>query len=230
MKMLAIGQSEEMVKNIPFWLGLRWPNATVLSAVDASQGIELLETETPDIVIADFSLPGLDDGLALVSRVRDFSDVPLIVLTQGTETDRAKVLEAGADDCIAAPFDAVELLAKVRALLRRAYALGFQRDGSTCASGDLVIDLSSREAFVSGNPVRLTPHEYELLVHLVRNEGRVLTHRTLLDKVWGSECADDLSFLKKYVYRLRRKLNEDGKHPKLIVSERGIGYRFVRHP
>ena len=229
MKVLVIGQDQEVVKNISFCLQLRWPDAIIVSAAEGSEGIGLVEAEAPDLVMADFSVPDMN-GLDLVGKIREFSDVPLIVLAGESEMDRAKALEAGADDYITRPFSPIDVLAKVRALLRRAYAVGFQRNHMPFVSGDLTINFAAHEVFLSGQPVKLTPHEYDLLLQLVRSEGKVLTHRTLLDKVWGPEYAEDFSFVKKYIYRLRQKLNDDADHPQMILTERGIGYRFARRP
>ena len=227
MKVLIIG--DNAAKDISFFLQLRWQNAIVLSAVDGSKGIELVEAEAPDLVVADFCLPDMN-GLDLVAKVREFSDVPLVI-TVDQETggmERSKVLEAGADDYITKPFSPVDLLAKVNALFRRAYATGFGRDHLPLVSGDLTITSSTREVLLSGEAIKLTPHEYNLLAELVRNEGRVLTNRTLLAKVWGAEYGDDSGILKKYICCLRHKLGDDAQHPRMIFSERGLGYKFVR--
>ena len=226
MKVLVIGDNG--AKDISFYLQLRWQNAIVLSAIDGATGIELVEAEAPDLVMADFCLPDMS-GLDLVAKVREFSDVPLVItMDHEIGMDRSKVLEAGADDYITKPFSPVDLLAKVNALFRRTYATGFGRDHQPLVSGDLTITSSTREVLLSGESIKLTPHEYNLLLHLVRNEGRVLTHRTLLAKVWGAEYADDSGIVKKYICCLRHKLGEDAHHPRMILSERGLGYKFVR--
>jgi len=226
MKVLVIGDNG--AKDISFYLRLRWQNAIVLSAIDGATGIELVETEAPDLVMADFCLPDMS-GLDLVAKVREFSDVPLVItVDHEIGMDRSKVLEAGADDYITKPFSPVDLLAKVNALFRRTYATGFGRDHQPLVSGDLTITSSTREVLLSGESIKLTPHEYNLLLQLVRNEGRVLTNRTLLAKVWGAEYADDSGIVKKYICCLRHKLGEDAHHPRMIFSERGLGYKFVR--
>ena len=226
MKVLVIGDNG--AKDISFYLQLRWQNAIVLSAIDGATGIELVETEAPDLVMADFCLPDMS-GLDLVAKVREFSDVPLVItMDHEIGMDRSKVLEAGADDYITKPFSPVDLLAKVNALFRRTYATGFGRDHQPLVSGDLTITSSTREVLLSGESIKLTPHEYNLLAELVRNEGRVLTNRTLLAKVWGAEYADDSGIVKKYICCLRHKLGENAHHPRMILSERGLGYKFVR--
>lgn len=227
MKVLVIG-GREVVRNISFILQLRWPDAVIVSAAEGAKGMELVETEAPDLVMVDFPLPDMN-GVNLASKIRGFSDVPLIVLMgEATEMERARVLEEGADDYITRPFSPVDVLAKVRALLRRAHAVGFQRNHLPLVSGELMISSSTHDVFLSGEPVQLTPHEYELLLQLARNEGRVVTHRALLEKVWGPEYVADPCFLKKYIYRLRQKLHDDARKPKMILTERGVGYKFVR--
>ena len=164
----------------------------------------------------------------LISKVREFSDVPLIVLSKGeSDMDRARGLEMGADEYVAQPISPIELLARVRALLRRTHITGFKSEGSVSFGSELTIDFSAREVRVSGRQVKLTPIEYELLSELVRNSGIVLTHHRLLEKIWGSEYIDELSFVKKYIYRLRRKLENDAHKPQMLLNERGVGYRFV---
>ncbi|GAG99343.1 unnamed protein product, partial [marine sediment metagenome] len=176
----------------------------------------------------DSSLPDIDT-LDLVSKIREFSDVPLIILYEAeTDMDRAKGLEAGADEYIIKPFSPIELLARVRALLRRTQGLGFKPERLVSIGGELTINFTTREVILSGMRVKLTPVEYHLLSELVRNEGRVLTHRVLLEKVWGSEYTDDFSFVKKYIYRLRSKLEPDASKPQMLLTERGVGYKFVR--
>ncbi len=188
----------------------------------------MIETEWPDVVMASSSLPDMAI-VDLVSKIRDFSDVPLIILSQAeTDTDRAKGLEAGADEYITKPFSPMEFLARVRALLRRTQGLGFKQGHVATLGGELSMDFDTHEVLLSGERVKLTPIEYHLLVELVRSEGRVLTHRNILDKVWGSEYDNDTSAIKKYIYRLRCKLECDASKPQMLLTERGIGYRFVR--
>jgi two-component system KDP operon response regulator KdpE len=227
MKALVVG-NDEALKDISFCLQLRWPNAVIVHAAEGSKGIDLVKAEVPDLVIADLRLPDMS-GLELVGKVRRFSDVPQIVLTDDMgEMVAAKALEAGADDCMTKPFNIVQFLTRVNALFRRAYAVGLQPDQLPICSGDLTISLFTHEVFLSGKPVKLTPHEYNLLFELVRNEGKVLSHHIILEKVWGTEYADDSGILKKYVCCLRRKLGDDAQQPHIILNERGVGYKFVR--
>jgi len=188
----------------------------------------MIETESPDLVMLDSSLPNIDT-LDLISEIREFSDVPLIVLSEvETGMERARELEAGADEYVNKPFSPIELLAKVRALLRRIQGLGFKPEHSVSIGEELTINFGTREIFLSDKRVKLTPIEYHLLSELVRNNGKVLTHRTLLERVWGSEYSNEHSFVKKYIYRLRSKLEPDASKPQMLLTERGIGYRFVK--
>ena len=227
MKVLVIGDSRDAVEHIPLCLRLRWPSATMVFADTGAKGIELVKAEPPDLVIADFSLPDMR-CVDLVGNIRSFSDVPLTVLIgEGTEMDRAEVLETGADDYIRKPLSASDVLAKTNALLRRARGDGFKPDQASFVGGNLEINFTNRRVIVSGNPVDLTQIEHNLLCQLVRNKGRVLTHQMLLEKVWGTEYIKDTSLVKDHMYRLRKKLQCGGINHQLIISQRGIGYKFI---
>jgi len=226
MKVLVI-EDQQVVRDISFCLQVRYPEAIIVSAAKGLKGIEMIVTETPDLVMAASSLPDIE-AQDLISKIRQFSAVPLLILTEGqSDIDRAMVLEAGADDYISKPFSPIELIARVTALLRRTYGLGFKR-GDTLFIGGLTINFGTHEVLLSGRQVKLTPIEYGLLVELAKNEGSVLPHGLLLEKVWGSVYVNDHTFVKKYIYRLRCKLEPDPDNPQMILSERGIGYRFVR--
>ena len=228
MIVLLIEDNQQVVRDLSFCLRVRYPEAIIVSADEGSKGIEMVETESPDLAMVDSSLPDMDT-LDLISKIREFSDVPLIILTEGeTDMDRARGLEMGADEYVTKPFSPIELLARVRALLRRTERIGFKRERLLSMGSELTINFSTHEVLVSGKQVKLTPIEYSLLSELVRNEGRVLTHHALLEKVWGSEYTNDPSFVKKYIYRLRSKLEPDARDPQLLLTERGIGYRFIR--
>ena len=228
MKVLVVEDNQQVVRDVSFCLNVRYPDVTVLSVTEGARGIELIETESPDLVMVASSLPDMET-LEVVSKIREFSDVPLMVLSEEeTDLERAKVLEMGADEYIAKPFSPIELLAKVRALLRRVQGLGFKSERLVSIGNEIAINFATRELFVSGKRVNLTPTEYHLLTELVRNEGRVVTHNVLLEKVWGSEYINDPSFVKKYVYRLRSKIEPDVKKPQMLITERGIGYKFSR--
>lgn len=227
MKVLVIDENKQVVRDISFCLQVRYPEVIVVAVAEGQRGIEMLETGSPDLVMVDCSLSDIDT-LDLISKIREFSDVPLIIIYEdATDMDRASGLEAGADEYVTKPFSPIELLAKVRALIRRTHGLGFKSE-RLISIGELTINFSRREVFLSGKRVKLTPIEYHLLSELVRNNGRVLTHGALLEKVWGSEYDYDYSAVKKYIYRLRSKLETDAKNPQMLLTERGIGYRFVR--
>lgn len=227
MKVLIIEDDQQVVNTISFCLAVRYPQVVTVASSRWQEAIELIEAELPDLLIVSSSLPDINTT-GFISQIRQLFDIPLLVLIEGqNDIERAMVLEAGADDYIPRPFSPIELVARVTALFRRTHIIDFQR-GHTFSAGELTINFSTRDVSLAGRPVRLTPREYGLLSELAQNEGRVLPLSLLLEKVWGSEYADDHAFIKKYIYRLRCKLEPDPENPRMLVSERGIGYRFVR--
>ena len=229
MKALVITSSNDIVQTISLSIGLRWPEATLLSVTGGSRGTELVETELPDIVILDLDLPS-GSSFEVLAEVRLFSDVPIVVLTAAdSEMDKVRALEMGADECIGKPFSPLDFLARVKALLRRAGMPELKQGSrSPFVSGNLTIDFATYEVFVSGELVHLTPTEFNLLCYMVRNQGRVLSHDTLLEKLWGSEYIGDRSLLKKYMSRLRIKLDANSSGASgAILSARGVGYKFL---
>ena len=199
----------------------------MLSATEGEKGLEVLESDAPDIIILDLGLPDID-GYDVLRQVRRFSDVPIIILTvRGEEMDKVKGLELGADDYIVKPFAPAELLARVKAVLRRAQMPELRGDEKPIVTPKLSINLATREVIREGKAVKLSPTEYNLLYQLARNESKVLSHQMLLEKVWGSEYTDSTEYLKVYIQRLREKLEEDPSNPKMFISERGLGYKFV---
>jgi len=228
LKVLIIEDDSRIVRDISLCLQMRYPDVSIVEADHGIRGMGMVETESPDLVMVDDSLPDIDT-LELVGKIRGFSDVPLIILSEGaTDIDTARGLEAGADEYIPKPFSPIELLARIKALLRRTKGLFAQQECVCCSGNTLSINYNSHEVFVSGRHVKLTPIEYRLLTELVRNEGRVLSHTFLLEKAWGSEYVNEPSFVKKYVYRLRQKLETDSREPQMLLTERGIGYRFAK--
>jgi two-component system KDP operon response regulator KdpE len=196
---------------------------------EAGNGLEALERVRnllPDLVILDVSMPEMD-GFEALRHIREVSTVPVIMLTvrQG-EADRIRGLDLGADDYLAKPFSPPELLSRIRALLRRSLMAPPARKTRIVVDPDLTIDFSRREVIVRGEKVVLRPTEYRLLYHLVSNAGRLLTHETLLAKVWGHEYRDESHYLRLYITYLRQKLEKDPAHPRYILTERGLGYRF----
>ena len=228
MNVLVIEDSEQVVKDISFCLQVRYPDVNVTTVARGQRGIELVEDESPDLIIVDSSLPDMKT-VDLISEIREFSDVALIVISEEQNAfERAKELEMGADDYIIKPFSPIEFLARIKALLRRIKSNGFKPQGWVDIGNEITINFATREVIISGKQQNLTPTEFQLLSELVRNEGRVLTHGTLLERIWGSEYVDDPSFVKKYVHRLRSKIEPDTNNPKMIITERGIGYRFTK--
>ncbi|HSP55192.1 MAG TPA: response regulator transcription factor [Dehalococcoidia bacterium] len=226
MKVLVVDDEPDVIEVVNLCFGLRWPEADVLSAKCGEDALRSLERDPPDLVLLDIVLPGID-GFEVCREIRRISDVPIVMVSaRDSEVDKVRGLEMGADDYITKPFSHLELLARVRAVLRR-YQNQLPAVGETFESGALRVDYASRQVTVSDKLVRLTPTEYSLLFHLTRNAGRVLPHHTLLAKVWGREYTDEIDYLKVYIRRLRQKLEGDPVHIGQIISERGVGYKFV---
>ena len=227
MKILIIEDSPDIVDAVTMCFELRWPEVKVIATDRGRQGINLVKTESLDAVLLDIGLPDMD-GFEVLKEIRSFSNVPVTILTvRGTEVDKLRGLELGADDYITKPFSHLELLARVNALIRRTQMPVHNEKEKTLRNSRLVIDLASRTVTVNGQPVRLTPTEYNLLYYLVVNVNTVLTHGALLEKVWGEEYTNSPEYLKVYIQRLRNKLEDDPSNPQLLISERGIGYKFV---
>jgi two-component system KDP operon response regulator KdpE len=183
-------------------------------------------TRRPDLLIVDLGLPD-GDGVDLIRQVRTFSGAPIIVLSARTaETEKVEALDAGADDYLVKPFGVAELLARTRAAMRRR-EMPTARESPTVAFDDVVIDFASRRVTRAGATVRVTPMEFRLLAALVRYPDKVLTHRQLLREVWGPSHADDSHYLRIYMARLRQKLEADPALPKHLITEVGVGYRFL---
>jgi two-component system, OmpR family, KDP operon response regulator KdpE len=198
----------------------------VHEADGVKRGLIEAGTRRPDLVVLDLGLPD-GDGVDLIRDLRTWSEVPVIVLSaRTTENDKIGALDAGADDYLVKPFSAGELLARVRAHLRR--RSGGASDGSGAIEfGDVKVDLVRRTVERSGQPLHLTPIEYRLLTHLAAHAHCVLTHRQLLKAVWGPNHAEDTHYLRVYMGHLRRKIEVDPSQPRYLVTETGIGYRFV---
>lgn len=230
MKALLIEDSQEIVNVVSLTFGLRWPEATFLSADEGAKGIKMVETESPDIVILDINLPDMS-GFDVLERIRLFSDVPIIILTvRGEQIDELTGLEMGADDYIVKPFGPANLLTRVRAVLRRSGIRDREEANlPPMVAGDLTIDFSSREILRGNGRANLTPTEYKVLFCLVRNEGKTVPQDVIKQQVYGNEARYvDSTTLKRYIYQLRNKLGDTADHPRLIFNQRGVGYRFVR--
>ena len=227
MKILIIDDDVDITESVQLGFGLQWREVEVLSADNGDDGLRLLEEQRPDLVLLDVGLPRRD-GYEILRELRGFTDVPVIMLTARDDVaDKVKGLELGADDYITKPFDHLELLARVRAVLRRLDLKAPKSRVPSFRSGALEIDFDAQEARLDGEHVALTPTEYRLLEHLARNAGWVVPHATLLSRVWGREYTSELDYLRVYVRRLRDKLGDDPARPRYIRTERGVGYRFI---
>jgi two-component system KDP operon response regulator KdpE len=205
---------------------LRSEDYRVLEAGTISQGLLEADIHKPDLVILDLGLPD-GNGVQFVQDFRHWSKVPVLVLSaRSAEQEKIAALDAGADDYLTKPFAVGELLARVRALLRRGRQL--QTISQACVSfADITVDMASRLVTRGGKPIHLTPIEYRLLVLLVSNAGKMMTHRQLLCEVWGPGQADNSHYLRVYVGHLRQKLERDPTQPRHILTETAVGYRFV---
>jgi len=184
-KILIVDDDPHLLEALALGLELQWQDATVLSARDGEAGLRLFYDESPDVVVLDVRMPG-QDGFAVLKEIRRVSDVPVLMLSaQGEELDQVKGLELGADDYVVKPFGHLALLARIKAVLRRAELPPPVEAAPDFVAGDLAVNFGGRQVTRGGVPVELTPYEYKLLYHLVRNAGRVLPHQTLIDRVWG---------------------------------------------
>jgi two-component system KDP operon response regulator KdpE len=229
-KILLVEDAPQVVESLTLAFQLQWSDVEIVSTGEGGAAIELVETERPDVVLLDVGLPDID-GYKVLQAIRDFSDTPVIMLTARDETmDKVKGLELGADDYITKPFDHLELLARIRTVLRRLDMPAPRNRLPSVKTAELEVDFQTQEARLRGSRLDLTPTEYKLLYHLVRNAGQVLTHETLLSRVWGREYINEMDYLRVYVRRLRDKLGDDPLHPRYIRTERGLGYRFLAPP
>lgn len=222
---LVVDDEVHMIKFMR--MNLELEGCRVASAANGREALERAREDMPDVVLLDIMMPGMD-GFETLRRLRDFSQVPVLILTaKGEEEDRIKGLELGADDYISKPFSHRELVSRIRAVLRRHYTAPPVPQTMVVVDDRLTIDFARREVLVNGERVNLRPTEYRLLYHLVQNAGYVQTHQMLLTKVWGPEYRDENHYLRLYITYLRQKIEEDPANPKYILTERGVGYRFV---
>ncbi|MGB8348654.1 MAG: response regulator transcription factor [Ktedonobacteraceae bacterium] len=207
-------------------MNLEMERYRVLEACDGREALDQLREHLPDLVVLDVMMPDMD-GFETLKAIREVSTVPVIMLTvRQSEQDKIRGLDLGADDYLAKPFSPRELLSRIRALLRRSLMPAPARKTAIVVDPDLQIDFAKHEVIVRGHKVDLRPTEFRLLYHLVNNAGRLLTHETLLSKVWGREYRDEAHYLRLYITYLRQKIEKDPAHPKYILTERGVGYRF----
>ena len=199
MKVLVIDDDPDVAQVISLCFEMRWPQTATVSAVDGTEGLSLIEVESPDVVILDVGLPEMN-GFEVCREIRQFSDVPIIMLTvRDADTDISRALELGADDYISKPFSHIELLSRVQAVLRRTQRLPLAKGEGVFSSGQLRIDFDSRE----------------------------VTYQTLLSKVWSEEYEYETNLLKLHIHNLRHKLGDNPQNPGMIVNERGVGYKLV---
>ncbi|MFL6277008.1 MAG: response regulator transcription factor [Blastocatellia bacterium] len=197
----------------------------IVTAAGGEQALDEIRKQAPDLVILDLAMPEMS-GLEVCRRVREFSSVPIIVLSaKGAESDKIAALDMGADDYVTKPFSLDELLARVRAVLRR--SLIADADAGVLNVGDLTIDTNERRVTMSGTEIKLTPKEFEVLKYLASNSGKVVTHRKLLQAVWGSESTEQTEYLRVFINQLRRKIEPDPQNPRYIITEPWVGYRFI---
>jgi DNA-binding response OmpR family regulator len=224
-RILVVDDEERMVRFIR--MNLEHDGFQVSEAFNGKQAIQKLRDVTPDLILLDIMMPDLD-GFEVLETLREISNVPVIMLTaKGEEDDRVRGLERGADDYVTKPFSPRELVSRVKAVLRRTEGVTGSMHGLLEIDKRLKIDFDRREIWLEGKLVKLRPTEYRLLFHLVQNAGWVVSHDQLLQKVWGYEYRDEPHYVRLYINYLRQKLEKDPADPKYILTERGVGYRFV---
>ncbi len=205
---------------------LQAKDCETLTAMDGTEALQIIEREFPDLIILDIMMPGMD-GFEVCRQIREWSKMPIIMLSARHDVEeKAKCLNIGADDYITKPFGVNELIARVRAILRRTQETGTILNTPSFTSGSLKINFVGRQVTVNGNEVKLTPTEYSLLQELALGAGKVFSHATLLGRVWGPEYADEREYLRVFIGRLRKEIEEDPSNPKHIITIPGVGYRF----
>jgi two-component system KDP operon response regulator KdpE len=224
-RVLVVDDEERMVRFIR--MNLEHDGFQVSEAFNGKQAIQRLRDVNPDLLLLDVMMPDLD-GFDVLEMIREISSVPVIMLTaKGEEDDRVRGLELGADDYVSKPFSPRELVSRVKAVLRRTEAASGSMHGLLEIDERLKIDFDRREIWLEGKLVKLRPTEYRLLYHLVQNAGWVVSHDQLLQKVWGYEYRDEPHYVRLYINYLRQKLEKEPASPRYILTERGVGYRFV---
>lgn len=207
-------------------VSLRANNFTVEEATTGKEAVDLVAITKPDFVILDLGLPEID-GQDVIVKIREWTNVPILVLSvRNGEDEKVKALEHGADDYMVKPFGVEELMARIHSILRRV-ALEENTGEEVIETGDLHIDLPSRVVKIKDNPVKLSPKEFNLLKYMAINAGKVITHRQLLKEVWGEGYADDSQYLRVYMGQLRKKIEANPNQPEYILTEQGVGYKFV---
>lgn len=228
-KILAIDDERDVTRSIRLTLNVQEPAWQVVEASGGSEGLNLFTAEKPDLVLLDMRMPDMS-GLEVLRSLRLFSNVPVIVLTvTSDELDEVRALEAGADDYLVKPFGHLELVARIRAVLRRAIGASLVHE-KPYVNGELRIDYESRTVTIGSKQVALTATEFSLLEILARNGGQVVPNETLLGRVWGANFLDNRDYLKVYVRRLREKMEPDPGSPRYLLTVRSLGYRLADQP
>jgi len=225
MRILIIEDDQSIVEAISLALQIIWPDAKLLSTHLGEKGIELLQSENPDVIILDLGLPDIS-GFEVLKRVRLFSEVPILILTvRSDEADIVKGLEWGADDYVIKPFRQMELLSRIKLVTRRRGAF---LEGTPLVCGQLQFDPSSGQLFHGEREINLTPTEGSIMHHLMKNAGRVVTHSGLAEAVYGVDYPDAADSLRVHIRRLRTKLEADPGDPKMILTRAGVGYLLAK--
>ncbi len=226
MKILLVDDEKDFVKILSMAFHVYRPGYTLVAAHNGDDALAAVSKNAPDLVLLDVMLPDMD-GFDICQAIRVQSSVPIILLTaRDREEDVVRGLELGADDYITKPFSHRELMARIDALLRRTRTTTFNGQAGFFQTGDLTVDFARRQAIIRRKRLELTPKEYDVLEHLARNVGQVLSHDALLAMVWGPQYRDEPQYLKTYIYRLRKKIEENPRRPRYIVSHYGTGYRL----
>ncbi len=225
MKVLIIEDDQAIVEAISLTLQISWPESKVLSTHLGEGGIELLQSDNPDVIILDLGLPDIS-GFEVLKRIRLFSDVPILILTvRSDETDIVKGLEWGADDYVIKPFRQMELLSRIKLVTRRR---GVSGEGTPLVCGQLQFDPSTGQLFYGEEEINLTPTESSIIHYLMKNAGRVVTHSGLAESVYGIDYPDAADSIRVHIRRLRTKIESDPSEPKIILTRAGVGYMLAR--
>ena len=227
MKLLLVDDDPEIRSSVRLGFELQWRDVEIIEAGGGADALTLVEEERPDLVLLDIGLPDMD-GYRVLREIRAFSSVPVIMLTARDEPiDKVRGLEAGADDYVGKPFDHLELMARVRAVLRRLDVKAPPERAAPYRRDELAIDVDAREAHVADRRVVLTPTEWRVLELLVANAGWIVPRERIASRVWGRDDPGDLDALRVFVRRLRGKIGDDARAPRYIETVRGVGYRLL---
>jgi two-component system KDP operon response regulator KdpE len=223
---LIADDARDVAETVAFGARMNWPDCQVTIAADGADALRYFAETWFELVVLDVAMPP-PDGFEVCRRIRESSQVPILMLTVRDGTlDKVRALDLGADDYLTKPFEHLELLARMRALVRRLH-LDSPVSRADFSAGDLSVNRASQEVRVGDKAIALTPIEYNLLNELISHAGSVLPHQFLLRRIWGREYEHESHYLKEYIHRLRHKLGDDAESPRFIETERGAGYRFV---